>query len=52
MGIDVSKLKVKKDTRDAQIKAQNLFKKATTAVNIANKFGKAVPTKENHTSAD
>jgi len=32
MGIDVSKLKVKKDTKDAQLKAQNLFKKATNAI--------------------
>ena len=32
MGIDVSKLKVKKDQGDAQVKAQNLFKKATKAI--------------------
>jgi len=36
MGIDVSKLKMKKDPKDAQVKAQNLFKKATNAITFAN----------------
>eukprot|EP00350_Pseudokeronopsis_sp_OXSARD2_P012957 CAMPEP_0170565716 /NCGR_PEP_ID=MMETSP0211-20121228/79368_1 /TAXON_ID=311385 /ORGANISM="Pseudokeronopsis sp., Strain OXSARD2" /LENGTH=82 /DNA_ID=CAMNT_0010886669 /DNA_START=1198 /DNA_END=1446 /DNA_ORIENTATION=- len=40
MGIDVSKLKVKKDTKDAQIKAQSLFKKATNAIQFANRMTK------------
>ncbi len=40
MGIDVSKIKVKKDTRDAHVKAMQLFKKATNAINFANKLKK------------
>lgn len=37
MGIDVSKLKVKKDSKDANCKAQNLFKKAANAIQFPNK---------------
>jgi hypothetical protein len=40
MGLDIGKIKVKKDTKDAQAKAQQLFKKATNAINFANKAGK------------
>lgn len=38
MGIDVTKIKVKKDTKDASIKAMQLFKKATNAITFANKM--------------
>ena len=38
MGIDVSKIKVKKDTKDAKTKAMQLFKKATSAVKVGNKL--------------
>lgn len=42
MGIDIGKIKMKKDTKDAPIKAQQLFKKAATAISAANKFKKAI----------
>lgn len=41
----MSKLKVKKDAKDAQGKAQSLFKKATNAMAVANRTGKAISTK-------
>ena len=50
MGIDVSKLKVKKDSRDVQIKAQTLFKKATNAINITNKLEKVLQSSENYSA--
>jgi len=40
MGIDIGKIKVKKDTKDAQVKAQQLFKKATNAITFANRLKK------------
>ena len=42
MGLDIEKIKVKKDTKDAQQKAHQLFKKATTAINFANRANKKV----------
>lgn len=42
MGLDIDKIKVKKDTKDAQQKAHQLFKKATTAINFANRAQKRV----------
>lgn len=42
MGLDIDKIKVKKDTKDAQQKAHQLFKKATSAINFANKAQKRV----------
>jgi hypothetical protein len=42
MGLDIEKIKVKKDTKDAQQKAHQLFKKATTAINFANRANKRV----------
>ena len=38
MGIDVTKIKVKKDTKDAKTKAMALFQKATGAVKIGVKL--------------
>lgn len=38
MGIDVSKIKVKKDTKDAKTKAMALFQKATGAVKVGVKL--------------
>lgn len=40
MGLDVEKIKVKKDSKDVQLKAQQLFKKATTAITFANRLQK------------
>jgi hypothetical protein len=42
MGLDIEKIKVKKDTKDAQQKAHQLFKKATNAINFANTANKRV----------
>lgn len=42
MGLDIEKIKVKKDSKDAQLKAQALFKKATTAITFANRAQKKV----------
>ena len=42
MGIDIGKIKVKKDTKDAQLKAQQLFKKATNAITFANRMKKGI----------
>lgn len=42
MGLDIEKIKVKKDTKDAQQKAHQLFKKATNAINFANRANKRV----------
>ncbi len=42
MGLDIEKIKVKKDTKDAQAKAHQLFKKATNAINFANRANKKV----------
>lgn len=42
MGLDIEKIKVKKDTKDAQQKAHQLFKKATNAINYANRANKRV----------
>lgn len=41
LGIDTSKLKIKQDAKDAQVKAHNLFKKATNAITFANALGKS-----------
>ncbi len=42
MGIDIEKIKVKKDHKDAKIKAQQLFKKATNAITFSNRINKNV----------
>ena len=42
MGLDIEKIKVKKDTKDAQQKAHQLFKKSTNAINFANRANKKV----------
>jgi hypothetical protein len=42
MGLDIEKIKVKKDTKDAQQKAHQLFKKATNAISFANRANKKV----------
>ncbi|CDW71758.1 UNKNOWN [Stylonychia lemnae] len=44
LGIDVSKIKVKKDTKDATLKAQQLFKKATSAITMTNRMKPATAT--------
>lgn len=38
MGLDVDKIKVKKDSKDVQLKAQQLFKKATNAIGFASRL--------------
>jgi hypothetical protein len=43
MGIDTNKLKVKTDHKDAKVKAQNLFKKATNVIGFAGKLSKDKP---------
>ena len=47
MGLDIAKIKVKKDSKDVQLKAQQLFKKATTAMISASK---SKPTEKASTS--
>jgi hypothetical protein len=42
MGLDIEKIKVKKDTKDAQQKAHQLFKKATNAISFAKGANKRV----------
>lgn len=42
MGIDPSKLKLKKDGRDVTTKATNMFKKAAAGVSTSNKLAKVL----------
>ena len=40
MGLDIDKIKVKKDSKDAQLKAHQLFQKATNAITFTNRVNK------------